>query len=138
MLSLDNVINRLMWSQLKISFTNTYYIKITNYCYHLVNVITFGPVKSDHIKQLLHEINKNLVNKRKMLRLGHLFHIGCCKDHKAFFFPVRAKVEERAIQNKQSVPWMSGEQKKQWFSTFLNLRHMILKNLYGWQSVIYP
>ncbi len=46
MLSLVNVINRLMWSQLKIPFTISYSIKATGY------VITFGPAQSYHIKRL--------------------------------------------------------------------------------------
>ncbi len=53
MLSLVNVISRLMWSHLKIPFTIAYYMKTTGYCYHSVIVITFGLAQSDHIKRLL-------------------------------------------------------------------------------------
>ena len=37
----------------KVPFTNDYYVKTFGYCYHLVNVITFGLAQSDHIKRLL-------------------------------------------------------------------------------------
>ncbi len=53
LLSLVNVINRLMWSHFKTPFTKTYYIKTTGYCYHSVNVITNGLSQSDYIKRLL-------------------------------------------------------------------------------------
>ncbi len=53
MLSLVNVISRLMWSDFGIPLTTAYYIKTTGYCYHSVNVITFGLAQSDHIKRLL-------------------------------------------------------------------------------------
>ena len=36
-----------------VPFNNDYYIKITVYCYHSVNVITFSLAQSDHIKRLL-------------------------------------------------------------------------------------
>ncbi len=52
MLSQVNIIIRLMWSQFKITFTKAYYTKTIGYCYHSVNVITFGLAKRDHIKRL--------------------------------------------------------------------------------------
>ena len=42
MLSLVNVISTLMWSYFKLAFIIDYYVKIIGYCYHSVNVITFG------------------------------------------------------------------------------------------------
>ncbi len=60
MLSLVNVINRLMWSHFKVSFNKVHKIKTTGYCYHMVNFITFGLVQSDHIKRLpLYMISTN-------------------------------------------------------------------------------
>ncbi len=53
MLSLVNVIIRLLWSNFIGPFTKAYYIKTTGYSYHSVNVITFGLYLSDHIKRLL-------------------------------------------------------------------------------------
>ncbi len=53
MLSLVNVISRLMWSHYESPFTIAYYKETTGYCYHSVNVITFGLAQSDHIKRLL-------------------------------------------------------------------------------------
>jgi hypothetical protein len=53
MLSLVNVISRLIRSHYGSPFTIAYYIKTTAYCYHSVNVITFGLAQSDHIKRLL-------------------------------------------------------------------------------------
>ncbi len=53
MLSLVNVISRLMWSHFEIPFTIASSIKTTGYCYNSVNVITFGLAQSDHIKQPL-------------------------------------------------------------------------------------
>ncbi len=53
MVSLVNVISRLMWSHYESPFTIAYYKETTGYCYHSVNVITFGLAKSDHIKRLL-------------------------------------------------------------------------------------
>ncbi len=60
MLSLVNVISRLIWSHFEIPFTLTYYLKISGYCYHSVNVITFCLAQSDHIKRLLLYISKSL------------------------------------------------------------------------------
>ncbi len=42
-----------MRSHFETPFTIAYYIKTTGYCYHSVNVITFGLAQSDHIKRLL-------------------------------------------------------------------------------------
>ncbi len=53
MLSLDNVIIRLMESHFKVPFTKSNLIETTGYCYHSVFVITFGLAQSDHIKRLL-------------------------------------------------------------------------------------
>ncbi len=53
MLSLVNVISRLLWSHFEIPFTIANYIKTTGYCYHSVNIITFGLAQCDHIKRLL-------------------------------------------------------------------------------------
>ncbi len=54
MLSLVNVISRLMWSHYESPFSNTaYYMKTTGYFYHSVIVIAFGLAQSDHIKRLL-------------------------------------------------------------------------------------
>ncbi len=53
MLSLVDVISRLMRSHFGIPFTTAYYIKTTGYCYHSVDNITFGLAQSDHIKRLL-------------------------------------------------------------------------------------
>ncbi len=47
MLSLVNVISRLMWSHYKSPSTIAYYIETTGYCYHSVNVITFDLAQSD-------------------------------------------------------------------------------------------
>jgi hypothetical protein len=53
MLSLVNVISRLMRSHFKTPFTVAYYIKTTGYSNHSVNIITFRLARSDHIKRLL-------------------------------------------------------------------------------------
>ena len=42
-----------MYSHFKHTLIKSYYIKISDYCYHLVNVITFSVAQSDHIKRLL-------------------------------------------------------------------------------------
>ena len=61
MLSLVNVISRLMWSHFKVPFNTDYYVKTIGYCYHSVNVITFGVAQSDHIKRLLGTVYKKKV-----------------------------------------------------------------------------
>ena len=38
---------------IKVPFNPDYKIKITGYCYHLVNAISFQLAQSDHIKRLL-------------------------------------------------------------------------------------
>jgi len=43
------VISRLMWSNSTVSFTKGSRMKITGYCYHLTNFITFSLAQSDHI-----------------------------------------------------------------------------------------
>ncbi len=48
-----NAIIRLKWPHLIVPFTKTYKIKITGYCYHSGNVITFGVAQGDYIKRLL-------------------------------------------------------------------------------------
>ncbi len=53
MLSLVNVISRLMGSHYESPFTIAYYMKTTGYCYHSVYVITFSVAQRDHIKRLL-------------------------------------------------------------------------------------
>ena len=42
-----------------VPFTKGYYIKITGYCYHSVNVITIGLVQSDYIRRLFTVSTKN-------------------------------------------------------------------------------
>ncbi len=63
MLSLVNVINRLMWSHLIVPFNKVYYIKTSGYFYHSVNVITFGLAKVITLSGLqitYHKLKKNL------------------------------------------------------------------------------
>ncbi len=37
----------------RVPYIKDHKIKIVNYCYHLIDVITFELVQSDHIKRLL-------------------------------------------------------------------------------------
>ena len=64
MLSLVNVICRLMWLHFNVPFTIDYKIKIIGYCYPSVTTITFGLAQSDLIKRLpLHYIRHMIVLK---------------------------------------------------------------------------
>ncbi len=47
-----NVISCLLRSHFKVAILTYYYIIVTDYCYHLVIVISFSPSQSDHIKQI--------------------------------------------------------------------------------------
>jgi hypothetical protein len=62
MLSLVNVISRLMWSHSKISFTMASK-KTTGYCYHSVNVVTLGLDQSDYNSGFYKNIEMDLFDK---------------------------------------------------------------------------
>jgi len=56
----------------KVPFITDYYIKIASYFYQLVNVISFSPFQSDHIKRLP-LYNKNInSNIRRINEIAYL------------------------------------------------------------------
>ncbi len=57
----------------KISFITDYYAKITSYCYHLDNIISFSPSKSDHIKRFPLSENHPIESKRNLTNVDFKF-----------------------------------------------------------------
>jgi len=53
-----------MWSHFNVPFTKDYLLKTIGYCYHSVDIITFGLTQIDHLKRLL--LYKNFATNIKL------------------------------------------------------------------------